>query len=506
MLRALLGRLRRTLETVDRAPVARLFLNAPVAGAAYVGLLYLSFVTKPLVPADQVLFGRDAKEIADYVAVRFAPVIRRVGLELGGLALVVGAALGLAALALFVLRDLARGARPARRTGFRAALLGAVVVAALHAFTVLLSMSKWPQLYAAHFWSQGGVLAFIQRAATDQLRTSGLLVLFGCAVALFVLGPPWAWGGATRRTLAAAARARRRPRLLGLALIVLVLGAAGALRLRARDDTPEPPSEKASRDAATPRRRLVLVIASDGLRPDRIRPEIAPRLSGLAARGTVFDRAYVDIPRTMSSWATLLTGLHPHHHGIRSGFPPADETERPLDSLPARLRALGYRTAAVSDYVGEIFGRVDFGFGDVDVPPADFASLIRERAVERSTPLLPFLQTRAGRALIPEVALWSGAADPRFIAASAVRELRKIHDDPFFMVVFFSTTHFPYAAPAPYHARFTRPDYDGPFRYDKTVMSGVPLMPNAADVKQIRGLYDGAVARSTTRSARSSTR
>jgi arylsulfatase A-like enzyme len=204
--------------------------------------------------------------------------------------------------------------------------------------------------------------------------------------------------------------------------------------------------------ARTRPRRSVLVIASDGLRPDRIRPEIAPRLSALTARGTSFESAYVDIPRTMSSWTTILTGLHPHHHGIRSGFPQWSEVSPPPDTLPARLKANGYRTGAVSDYVGEIFGRVDFGFGWVDVPPSNFPAFLRQHAIERSVPLLPFLQSQPGRSLIPEVALWSASADPRFVASSAVNMLREIHDDPFFMVVFFSTTHFPYAAPAPYHS------------------------------------------------------
>lgn len=499
ILAPLFSRLMRVRVTVDRALFARVFLNAPVFGALYLAALYVSLVTEPLVPANQVLLGRDAKEISDYVAIRFASEIESIGLTLALAAAVIGASMGTVALLLIALRERVQGLPLQRRSGLRAAIEGLSIVLALHASALLLSMSRWPQLYAAHFWARGGLLATIQMLATDRLRTRGLLVVLTGALALFLLGPPWRWGAIARRAIEAATHARRRPRAqvaaLGLALAVTI-AAAAAMGPRAKVERRAAASRLAPTEApgTAARRRSVLVIASDGLRADRLRPEIAPRLSALADRGIRFDRAYVDVPRTMPSWATLLTGLHPHHHGVRTGFPRWEDVERPLDSLPARLRKLGYRTVAVSDYAGDVFARANFGFEDLDVPPASFPALLREQAIQRSTPLLPFLQSRPGRALFPDVSRWSGAADPSFVASSAVDGLRRIYVDPFFMVVFFSTTHFPYAAPAPYHARFTRPDYTGPFRYDKTVTAGVPVMPNAADVVQIRGLYDGAVA------------
>jgi arylsulfatase A-like enzyme len=494
----LLARLSRYRVTVDRAFFARALLNAPVFGAVYFAVVFGVSVVDPLVPPDQVLLGRDAKEISDFVAIRYAPEIEAIGVKLGLTALALGILLGVIALGLLVLRERAHGRPPARRTGLRAALAGLLVVIALHGGALLVSMSRWPQIYAAKFWARGGLLAAIQVLATDQLRTRGVVLVLALALATFLLGPPWRWSAVFRRALEGA-RLMPRPRLVVLAsaIAVAVTGAA-SLAL----GSPRGPARRAEGARSAPpeapgpphRRRSVLVIASDGLRADRLRPDVAPRLSALADRGTRFERAYVDVPRTMPSWATLMTGNHPHHHGVRSGFPRWEEVEAPLDSLPARLRKLGYRTAAVSDYAGDVFGRIDFGFGELDVPPASFPALLREQALQRSTALLPFLQSSPGRALFPEMARWAGAADPKFVASSAVAALRRMNDDPFFMVVFFSTTHFPYAAPAPYHARFTRADYTGPFRYDKTVMAGVPLIPNDADVRQIRGLYDGAVA------------
>jgi arylsulfatase A-like enzyme len=88
----------------------------------------------------------------------------------------------------------------------------------------------------------------------------------------------------------------------------------------------------------------------------------------------------------------------------------------------------------------------------------------------------------------------STAADPEMLADDAIRTLDSVRGGPFFMTVFFSAAHFPYAAPAPYYARFTDPAYRGRFKYDKPVGLGAASPPDAADIAQIRGLYDGAVA------------
>ena len=55
----------------------------------------------------------------------------------------------------------------------------------------------------------------------------------------------------------------------------------------------------------------------------------------------------------------------------------------------------------MSDYAGDIFSRIDLGFGTVDVPEFDFRQLVRQRALERETPLLPVLHSRLGRAAFP---------------------------------------------------------------------------------------------------------
>jgi len=62
------------------------------------------------------------------------------------------------------------------------------------------------------------------------------------------------------------------------------------------------------------------------------------------------------------------------------------------------------------------------------------------------------------------------------------------------VTAFFSTSHFPYAAPARHYRRFADPAYRGPFKYHKPVGLANGPDPAPADVAQVHALYDGAVA------------
>jgi arylsulfatase A-like enzyme len=174
-------------------------------------------------------------------------------------------------------------------------------------------------------------------------------------------------------------------------------------------------------------------------------------------------------------------------------FPTWEERARDFDALPERLAQAGYATGVVSDFAGDIFGRIDLGFGRIDTPSFDFRQLIRQRALERETPLLPFLHSHLGRRLFPVMRELNDAADPILLADDAAAALHALKGKPFFLTVFFSTAHFPYAAPAPYYAKYTDPGYRGRFKYHKPVGLGSDAPPDAADITQIRGLYDGAV-------------
>lgn len=437
-----------------------------------------------------------ARAMASFIEARYAGEIKRVTVAIGASAIGIGVALGLVAAALVWAR-----APRVRRGPLGRAVESLAVVAALHALVQAWGMARAPQLYAATYYEGGGAGRALQVVITDVLGPGGVVALGLGAAFLYARG---SW----LRGLVSRARARLGPaRAMAFAGASAVV-ALGLLAARAAGgpkpaEAQEPPgAPRASAPASAPKRSPkagarpnVLVLAADSLRADRLEPRTAPRLSALADASVTFERAYVSLPRTFSSWVTILTGRHAHHHGIRSMFPRWEDRAKDFDALPARLGKAGYKTAVVSDYAGDIFGRIDLGFGVVDTPGFDFRELVRQRALERETPLLPVLHSGLGRQLFPVLREINSAADPFILAEDAKRAIRAASrgGSPFFVTVFFSTAHFPYAAPAPYYAKYTDPRYRGRFKYHKPIGLGQEAPPDAEDVAQIRGLYDGAV-------------
>jgi arylsulfatase A-like enzyme len=461
-----------------------------------VGALYLlglaALAARAASQADQALGGQ-TRAIHDVVERHFAGEIDRITLAIVAVTVILGAGLGALAGLLVALRDrLARA--PVRAPLVRAAyVLG--VVAVLHALVEGYAIADAPQLYANSFYAKGGSLRLVQVLLTDDLGRGGVLALAAVLAAVFLAGPvsQWRrWPGRLSRGLLPRGVGSLRKLASGAAVLAVVLGALWAL----------PASPRVAHAEAPAGRPNVLILAADSLRADRLVPRIAPHLSRLAEQGTRFDRAYVSLPRTFPSWVTLLTGRHPHHHGIRSMFPRWEERTKDFDALPERLAAAGYTTEVVSDFAGDIFDRIDLGWTKTHVPSFDFRQLVRQRALERETPLLPFLHSRVGRSIFPILREMNDAADPDMLASDVIDALGEAKKGPFFLTVFFSTAHFPYAAPAPYYRRFTDRSYRGRFKYDRPVGLEREEPPDEADVAQVRGLYDGAVASIDAASAR----
>lgn len=462
---------------------ARAFVTAPpVIGATYVLALAIGSGQRGQGDdADLGGVGR-ADAMATFIEHRFGSEVTRMKIGIAATAIALGLVIGL----VVDLTMRLRGRRVSSARAFLEAALGCVV---LHASLVAWSMAKSPQLYASRWYAQGGLSRTLQVLVTDVLGPWGVIVVT-LAVLLAYLGP------ARLGRLVRTGRARIT-RLSAKGAAALLLLGAGAF-VAASVDRAGPGVARAaapSENKSPTRRPNVIVLAADSLRVDRLDPRVAPNLSQLADRGTRFDRAYVSIPRTFSSWVTILTGRHAHHHGVRSMFPTWEDRAKDFDALPARLARAGFATGVVSDYAGDIFGRIDLGFQRVDTPSFDFRQLIRQRALERETPLLPVLHSQLGRVVFPVMRELNDAADPMLLEADVEKAIDGLRGDekPFFLTVFFSTAHFPYAAPAPYYAKFTDPAYRGRFKYHKPVGLGSEAPPDAEDVRQIQALYDGAV-------------
>jgi hypothetical protein len=439
-----------------------------------VGALYLAahtVVAAVVASRDRTIQGIEAADLTRAIQTRFSGDILATGQLLLGSAVLIGLGLGVVAALLVSLRGYVRREAPGP-LGVIAAIVG------LHLAALSLSLVHRPQLYATYLYDPGGLRRLVSVLCTDVLGTWGTALVWLCVVLVFVFGLP---GRVVAHT-----RLRRSVRLVSRHPLLLASLGAGALCLGFF------PTSRSSR-RVDPRRPNVLVLAADSLRPDRLDDRRAPTLAAFAREAIVFDRVNVTIARTFPSWVTLLTGRYPHDHGIRTMFPTREARSRDFDALPQRFTQAGYHSFVASDFAGDIFPRIRLGFQTVDTPNFHFGQVIRQRGIEAQPALLPFLDSRLGRALVPTMRELNRAADADDVARRTLAAIDKQTDQPFFGVAFFSTTHFPYAAPNPGYRQFTDSSYRGRFKYEKVNRLGRDAPPDAADIAQIRGLYDGAV-------------
>ncbi|HEX3770514.1 MAG TPA: sulfatase-like hydrolase/transferase, partial [Polyangiaceae bacterium] len=463
--------------------LGRALARPPAIGAAYVAALALWAVRAP--PGDAQQLGADAQAIEAFVTGRFGGEIAHMLVGVLAAAIAYGIVLGFAAQGLVMLRDWLHPAYPMRLKPWLRVFLGVV---GLHGLIELRAMASDPPLYAEAWYARGGWRRTVQVLASDVLHPGGVVFLGVLLVGLWLAGPRrqwWRWPDRVRRASRRLRERAARALAVASASLAMVLLAFVVGRL---------PAAHARVDAGDPRPN-VLILAADSLRADHLERRVAPNFAALADRGTRFEKTYVSLPRTFPSWVTWLTGRHPHHHGIRSMFPRWEERAKDFDALPERLARAGWSTGVVSDYAGDVFSRIDLGFGTVNVPQFDFRQLVRQHVMERETPLLPVLHSRLGRSAFPVLREMNDAADPQMLARDAVSTMRSLEGrGPFFLLVFFSTAHFPYAAPSPFYARYTDASYRGRYKYDKPVGLGQDAPPDDRDEAQVRGLYDGAVA------------
>jgi arylsulfatase A-like enzyme len=100
-----------------------------------------------------------------------------------------------------------------------------------------------------------------------------------------------------------------------------------------------------------PDRPDIIIFLADTFRADNLAAwggpaNLAPNLNRFQESGLTFTGARAPATWTLPSQASLLTSLYPYQHGaVRSTL----RLPAQLDTLPKRLRAAGYRTAAVTD-------------------------------------------------------------------------------------------------------------------------------------------------------------
>ncbi len=210
------------------------------------------------------------------------------------------------------------------------------------------------------------------------------------------------------------------------------------------------------------RHKNVLLIGVDTLRSDTCSPyggrlEITPELQEFADSATVFEHAWAQAPWTLPSFASMITG----------GF-------------PAQIGGTGYneRLPEFADTIGEI---------------------ARSRGLTTMTICSnPWLgNTNSGFHQGMDTLWYKRGARAHVSVARAKAFMDENRDRDWLCFLHFMDPHTPYEPIQEYIDQFTDPSNQGPYQQsfaDSDLWESGDIIPDQADIDQVRALYEGEVA------------
>ena len=208
---------------------------------------------------------------------------------------------------------------------------------------------------------------------------------------------------------------------------------------RRPEPEPKPESKQARRDVN------VLLVTIDTLRADYLScygsPAIStPSIDRLAARGVRFDQAFVQVPLTAPSHASILTGTYPKIHNLRDmgGF----VLDARVPTLATILGQAGLQTAA---FIGAAVLDHSYGLN------RGFSTYADE------------MKNDAGDSKVPGV-----VAEVRgeMVTRRALEWLdRRDGSRSFLLWAHYYDPHFPYDPPQPFRGQYPKNSYGGEVAY-----------------------------------------
>jgi arylsulfatase A-like enzyme len=169
-----------------------------------------------------------------------------------------------------------------------------------------------------------------------------------------------------------------------------------------------------------------------------------PNLDRLATQGVLFENAIAPSPWTLTTHASLFTGLLPHQHGADWAIP-LDGGPRTLAEI---LRSQGYETAGFTSnlYYCQNGWGIGRGFDEYE---DDSSSLRNNLAATLAGHLLaqPLYQQFVRYDLFAR-------RNARDVNGDVLRWFRQRSSRPFFLFINYFDAHDPYLAPPPFDSRF----------------------------------------------------
>jgi arylsulfatase A-like enzyme/Tfp pilus assembly protein PilF len=197
----------------------------------------------------------------------------------------------------------------------------------------------------------------------------------------------------------------------------------------------KPATTTSSADAVTG--RPIVLVTIDTLRADRLGAYgstrgLTPAIDRFASGAARFTAAVSQVPLTLPSHATILTGLHPAKHGVRTndGF----RLDAGVPTLAEALHARGYATGAfIGGYPLQASSGLARGFDRYDDDFLRSAGVVERPADE--------------------------------VVRTATAWIDQHQSQPFFAWLHLFDPHSPYNPPAPFAAAHADAPYDGEVAY-----------------------------------------
>jgi len=205
--------------------------------------------------------------------------------------------------------------------------------------------------------------------------------------------------------------------------------------------------------------RLIVLVTIDTLRADRLgaygsTAGLTPNLDRFAEHAVRFAGAVTQVPLTLPAHATILTGLHPARHGIRTndGFRLSD-----VHTLAEFLQSRGYATGAfIGGYPLRASSGLARGFDRYDDDFLKQSAIVERRADE----------------VVNAALAWSDGHKSQ----------------PSFVWLHLFDPHSPYTPPPPFATKYASSPYDGEIAYTDAALG------RFFEQLERRGLLEAAAA------------